>query len=338
MKKGISLIVLVITIIVMIILAASVVISLSDTGIINKANQAVQVTDEKQVQDLASLVWAEAYLDPIKKENIVNVVKQELESQGITEEKWDITVSNTGVSVTIKKTAYNLGSMITTDNYGDLVDYTVTVDGKTYNSWQIYYHNDDYVFLILNGTLPNKVKLNKGTTVASLTEDELNLYNKFRVGTSDKFTLADTVDSKIGYNCKAVAQLIKDYANFANMTAYNGNVIGAIGSPTLELLAAGWNAKKYTPTMELSLDTFGYKINDAIYLKDLTSDGLYVGEYNCWVASPSSKGNGYAFLSIPGYVSYGDCSGTQSVRPVVCLKASIPATIGTGDYDFNLKK
>ena len=102
MKKGISLIVLVITIIVMIILAASVVITLSNTGIIDRANQAVQLTDERQVQDLAGLVWAECYLDPVKKADIVNSVKTELASQGVTEDKWNITVTETGVTVTSK--------------------------------------------------------------------------------------------------------------------------------------------------------------------------------------------------------------------------------------------
>ena len=59
MKKGISLIVLVITIIVMIILAASVVITLSNTGVINRASEAVNLTNEAAVQDLAALIWAE---------------------------------------------------------------------------------------------------------------------------------------------------------------------------------------------------------------------------------------------------------------------------------------
>ena len=102
MKKGISLIVLVITIIVMIILAASVVITLSNTGIIDRANHAVQLTDEKQVQDLAAMLWAETYLDPSKKDDIENVVKQELAEQGITEDKWNIEISNTGITITAK--------------------------------------------------------------------------------------------------------------------------------------------------------------------------------------------------------------------------------------------
>ena len=50
-NKGISLIVLVITIIVMIILAGSIIITLSNSGIINKANEAVDLTNDKQMQE-----------------------------------------------------------------------------------------------------------------------------------------------------------------------------------------------------------------------------------------------------------------------------------------------
>ena len=104
-RKGISLIVLVITIIVMIILAASVVITLSNTGIINRASQAVDLTNEKQVQDLAALIWAECYLDSDKKADLENSVKTELAKQGITTDKWNIIVTNTGVTVTSKLNA-----------------------------------------------------------------------------------------------------------------------------------------------------------------------------------------------------------------------------------------
>ena len=62
-NKGISLIVLVITIIVMIILAGSIILSLSNNGIIGKANEAVDVTNEASVRQLVELKWAEAYLD-----------------------------------------------------------------------------------------------------------------------------------------------------------------------------------------------------------------------------------------------------------------------------------
>ena len=102
MKKGISLIVLVITIIVMIILAAAVVIAMNNNGIIDRAGQAVQLTDEKQVQDLAALAWAEAYLDETRTDTIEKVVKDTLADQGVTDDKWNIQVSDTGVVVTAK--------------------------------------------------------------------------------------------------------------------------------------------------------------------------------------------------------------------------------------------
>ena len=341
-KKGISLIVLVITIIVMIILAASVVITLSNTGVINRASQAVDATNQSQVQDLAALVWADAYMDNKRDEALVTEVTTKLGEQGITSDKWNIQVSNTGVTVTSKNTATapGLGSLISKDNYGDKVDYTVTVNGTTYDDWQIYYHNADYVYLISESYV-EEVSLDKGTTVASLTNAEKELYSKFQVGSWPKYTLVDTVDSYTSYNSQAVAQLIKDYAGFANTAIYGSNVVGAIGSPTLELLAAGWNAKYPTSSispMTLTTDTYGYKINGDYYVS-VTSDGLYVpSDYWYWLASPSAYYYGSVMYAGYGTVDYGDCDNPHGVRPVVCLKSSIPATVGTGDYDFSLTK
>ena len=341
-KQGISLIVLVITIIVMIILAASVVITLSNTGVINRASQAVDLTNEAAVQDKAALTWADAYMDNKRGTDLVNEVTTKLGEHGVTADKWNITVTNTGVTVTNKNSSSGtgLGSLITAANYGDKVDYSVTVDGTTYDDWQIYYHNSDYVYLISESYV-DKVSLDKGTTVASLTSDELALYEKFRVGTADKYTLIDTStdgNNYTMYNCQAVAQLIKDYANFANKTTYGTNVVGAIGSPTIELLAAGWNAKGYTPTMVLSTDTYGYKINNSNSVS-VTSDGLYVpSDYWYWLASPSAYSLSIVMNAGYGRVNIDNYRNTGGVRPVVCLKSSIPATVGTGDYDFSLTK
>ena len=62
-KKGISLIVLVITIIVMIILASAVIISLSNSNIITKAKEAVNKTNEKALEQQATLYEAELKLE-----------------------------------------------------------------------------------------------------------------------------------------------------------------------------------------------------------------------------------------------------------------------------------
>ena len=80
-KKGISLIVLVITIIVMIILAAAIVITLSNSGIINKANEAVEKTNLKQAQELAQVIWAEGFTYELRGHALESYVKSELKNK-----------------------------------------------------------------------------------------------------------------------------------------------------------------------------------------------------------------------------------------------------------------
>lgn len=59
MKKGISLIVLVITIIVMIIIAGAIIISLNSSNVISQANDAVTKSDKANLRSELSLVYAD---------------------------------------------------------------------------------------------------------------------------------------------------------------------------------------------------------------------------------------------------------------------------------------
>lgn len=129
-KKGISLIVLVITIIVMIILAASVVISLANNGIIDKAGEAVDVTDVNQVQNLAALVWAESYIGRLEDPTIdlEQVVKQALIDAGVNLDNYDVVVSNTGVTVSKKQAVIKLDTPIAEDG-ADHHEVQITYDG-----------------------------------------------------------------------------------------------------------------------------------------------------------------------------------------------------------------
>jgi len=61
-KNAISLIVLVITIIVMAILAATVIITLSNTNIISKANEAVKKTEAQQIEEMKTLMLADGMM------------------------------------------------------------------------------------------------------------------------------------------------------------------------------------------------------------------------------------------------------------------------------------
>ena len=96
MKKGISLIVLVITIIVMIILAAAVVITLSNTGIINRASYAVTKTNKQEVVNLASLIWAEEFMDGKRGDTLKTDVLAKLEDY---KEDYNFIITDDGVTV-----------------------------------------------------------------------------------------------------------------------------------------------------------------------------------------------------------------------------------------------
>ena len=342
MKKGISLIVLVITIIVMIILAASVVITLSNTGVINRASQAVDLTNEAAVQDLAALTWADVYMDNKRGTDLVNEVTTKLGEQGVTTDKWNITVTDTGVSVTNKNSITTLGSLVkSAADYGKTINYTVTVDGVEYNEWQVYYEDEanKYVYIITKDSVKSQGAV--AVDVTSLSETEKEIYKKFQVGNGPKYTLTDSYS-----NSKYVASLIKGYEIFSNNDLYGNYVIGSIGGPTIELIAAGWNAKGYEPQITLTTVNEGYKVNGGSSVA-VTSDGFYVpltGGY--WLTSTANITYSYAMysgtsntLAGDGTISIGQAISTLplDVRPVVCLSADIPAAIGT-TTDFSLVK
>jgi len=104
-KKGISLIVLVITIIVMIVLAGAIILSLNNSGVIGKANQAVKNTDEATLKELVQMAWAEAYASGIRhvegNGGLREKVEQALTSNGLTINDYGVVVTTKGV--TIKK-------------------------------------------------------------------------------------------------------------------------------------------------------------------------------------------------------------------------------------------
>ena len=377
-KKGISLIVLVISIIVMIILASAIILSLSNTGIFDKAQEAVDASDLKEVQSYAATVWAEAYLNGARTQEALKAAVTE----GLQDIKnisdYLVRVTEEGVEVAIA--SKTLGGLIkSAADYGKTVDYSVTVGETTYDDWQIYYNNDDYVFLIAEGSIGN-IALGAANNlydaytaygnVSDLTKEQLSLYKKFKLG-QDGYVL-DAANA----SSNAVAYLLTDFANFANTTAsYASYVEGAIGGPTIELMCAGWNAFNAAKKVEDSTHTYtaltpssdvswkGYKVNDTTSVDLVTIDGwdangdaIYGSSPDEGLYVPNTQGAQY-WLASPQYFQQDDSSGSiecimlayeggltaaagwveVGVRPVVCLKSSIPAKVN-GDIGFTLEK
>lgn len=89
MKKGISLIVLVITIIVMVILSGAIVLTLNNNGLIAKAEDAVKQTNLATIREVAQMAWAEAYMGGAREQvDLEQAVLNALAENGITEKDY----------------------------------------------------------------------------------------------------------------------------------------------------------------------------------------------------------------------------------------------------------
>ena len=77
-------------------------LSLTDNGIIGKAQQAVDATNEKEVQMLAYTLWSEAYLDANGKATpgkLQQAVERGLKKNGVNLDNYIITATKSGVEL-----------------------------------------------------------------------------------------------------------------------------------------------------------------------------------------------------------------------------------------------
>ena len=98
-KRGVSLVILVITIIVMIILAGTVVINLGESNIINTARETVDKVNLSQIQTLASTLWVDAYMNK-NDADMFSEIARGLKKSNIDITKYNIDVTDDGVEVT----------------------------------------------------------------------------------------------------------------------------------------------------------------------------------------------------------------------------------------------
>ncbi len=164
-KNGISLIVLVITIIVMIILAGAIILTINNSGIISRASEAVEETNLATVKEVASLAWAEAYADGVRTvEDLADGTKgfktrieEALEKNKIDVEKYQLNITTSGVEVTLKgeekakwvKEGFTVAKGDQVLKIGELVDYTAT--GTDYNGgWKVLGADDEGNLLIMS--------------------------------------------------------------------------------------------------------------------------------------------------------------------------------------------
>ena len=286
-NKGITLIALVVTIVVLIILATvSINAVLGDNGIIGKAKQAKSVYEESRANEITAmdeLANEMAQYDDVKNE------------EGIT-----ATVDGKTVTITKDNVADYLGRVVS--NYKPTTN-TVTVGSTTYtvsNNYRLYYidfdkkYNKDEVSVFLKADCTsNNYKLPVTDTTAS-TEDNI----KIKALNPSLYKDGVTSPSASNDNMKAVTFLtntsnwnsLKTGASLADKVNY------VVGSPSVEMMFDSYNTKYGLTNGKMITDTLTASTDRArlFYQYPTTVDSNNYG-YEVGPSNNSSAKNGYYY-------------------------------------------
>ena len=304
-EKGITLIALVITIIVLLILAGvSIAMLTGQNGILTQAQNAKNRTEEAQVEE-------ENRLNEYN--NIINNYVS-----GVTTEE----------TPTFDEDTLTIGEATNVDKYGWKVpNYTVQAGDMTTNVWRLFYQDSNYTYLItdecvgINKPSENYVDYISGADVSTIGQK----LNPMLLANGKFFTSSNTDE-----NILATAWLTdpNEWDEFKN-----GDAVFAIGSPTVELYVKSFNATAKiinidaTLIPELGVGEYGYTegtvedqlkttYNNGIYNKSTSSDWLLSSPYY-------SSGEIFVKGKLGYFGSYEVTDTSYAVRPLVCIPTSV---------------
>lgn len=366
--KGITLIALVITIIVLLILAGvSLSLVLGENGILNQATNSVTKHNKATTQEEVALAYSSAesaYWDAWSKNT--NIDKNTFIKQHITDYLENATVSegeNGNYVVTYGTEDFNItpdggisevqavkgnaSEIASTDNIGKAVNYGVTYTG-TGSGWEILYADDNNVYIITTGALTagSLTPATANGSGYSGTSDFINLdttkYPAIADGWLNKITESNPAYTNENQNMKCTEYLL-DSTNPKWSELKNDKAKWVIGAPTLELLVASYNSVKSNKVSIGNLIEKGYTsaFPTSGMLSSITINRPWSHDVNYWLASPTAGGATdweYLFYveSNDSFVESTDLYSSFAFRPVVCLNSNVVLTWNseTNEYDI----
>ncbi len=298
-KKGISLIVLIVTIAVIIILATAVILSITNNRPIESAKDATTSHNESVLLESATVLSAQWKTDSLLSKTGLSrseYVKEGLKSQGFTaEEVGDMIVDEETGKVAIKGGAIDVASNPEKYYGATITNYTESSNSKV--GWKILYSDSSNIYLIADDyipydSIPNSTengsatsnKPNTGDTSYTSTAYFTNILQDYTGSMSITESKIQNLNSKYfeylksnnkqnkQYSMKAVAYMLdtKAWKKFKGEKADY-----AIGGPTLEIFIKSWNAKYKDAKIEYQVADVGsdYKaLNGYTHKKAGTTD------------------------------------------------------------------
>ena len=243
-KQGISLIVLVITIIVMIVLAGAIILTLNNSGIIDKATDAVEQTNLATVKQLTQMAWAQAYAGGERtEEGLKAAVDKALSDNKVDTTKYVIEVTTKGVTVALKGPWTQQGLTVTngtvTLEIGDSIAYDETkggeVTGLTATDWKVLGASEYGELLIMSTSDVDSLLLGdeSGEDLEEAQNDWLNgaaeldaiceEYGKGNGATGVRSITVEDVNKITGYNPETAKYGEGEIYEYGNEVTYSYN-------------------------------------------------------------------------------------------------------------------
>ena len=300
-NRGITLIALIITIIVLLILAGvTIAMIMGDNGILNQAVSAKEETEKNSLIEQIQLEIVEEQstsdLEITKEQmktildkyfvDVPNKLPDNINALEFTAKDeyggYKINGSEIYSGTLIIEPNTTLGELISVENYGDYINYNVNLaidgdqdgDNSDIDDWRIFYKDENgNVFIIASDYIPmsNEV-LNNALNQIGMLDPELtgNTYGIRWIG----FTYHPIADEAINffkfglnYNNSTSNSNIELVSGLLDTNIWSGFSTGvegavAIGGPTLEIYVSSWNEKGYTRLY---------------YDNESSSNGYYIG-------------------------------------------------------------
>ncbi len=282
-QKGITLIALVITIIVLLILASvSIAMLTGNNGILQKAETAKESSAEAEGEEKINLA-----ILAVKTQTNGGfdqyLLQKELEKYGLTgtkgENETTVTVNEKTYmiddegNVTSKETIKDITAKMVAENpekyYGLKVTNYTSTNGQ--DDWRIFYSDGTHIFLITGGyvdlSVENRLDSNTGMTKEGTKYvtywDPSNIPNLQTVSETVKTRFMATGYTLNSYsiNSRCVSTLL-NASNWESYKDNNGMAEYAVGGSTIEMWVDSWN-KRYP--------------SDKIYCNNTNNTGYYVG-------------------------------------------------------------
>ena len=342
-NKGITLIALVITIIILLIIAGISISTVVDTGIFEKAQEAKRKTEEAQANE-------EALLEEYKAE----LGKYGGGSNGGDQDEDGVSLNAADIASTEKKS----------EIYGKSVSYT-PAGVATDVGWKVFYSDGTNIYLIADNyvereNIPESTKdgvatghkVNNGNySRSAYLEDILDDYTGSTNITNTRLKKLNNSFFSQGFtstndNMKAVAYMMDTMA--WNVFKDNGGKADyVIGGSTVEMLLSSYSQKYGVDYQSSAVSDIGYQIsndsgttwNDLISSMLNPEDNLYVIKgnpqgYGMWLASPSNYSSDCVIRAYydggVGFYNYSEYA--CGFRPVVCLNANVTLEEENGTY------